>query len=234
MGKAPSFQFYPMDWRRDLEEHPLEVEGAWIRICCKLFWAKNRGELTKPIEQWVKILGVPKTKTLKIINYIKDNEIGEVFVRSNGNITIISRRMQREEKEKLNNRERQKKHYHKHKSNKNLTPPSSSSSSTSLKKKTREKEREKNPVDNSCPFLNKNQKHKTPINTLCYFVKKRWHYNGCEEAEQKNCERFFTDCLAEFSKAKGVKNTGAYLNKLVENKLNEDGELYFKRGRNEN
>ena len=52
MGKAPAFQLYVMDWARDLEEHPLEIEGAWIRICCKLHW--TGGELTKSCEQWAR------------------------------------------------------------------------------------------------------------------------------------------------------------------------------------
>ncbi len=132
MGKNPAFQFYPSDWTRDLEEHPLEIEGAWIRICCKLWWSETRGELSRTLDQWAKILRVGVADAERIISYINSWEIGDILTGPNKNITITCRRMLREEKSRKNNRERQKRHYEKRHNavfNENLTPPSSSSSS---------------------------------------------------------------------------------------------------------
>lgn len=139
MGKAPAFQFYPGDWSRDLEEHPLEIEGAWIRICCKLWWSETRGSLTRTIDQWAKILRVSQEDAKRIFDYINSWKIGEISVDPNGNLTVQSRRMLRDEKDRVNNCLRQKRHYEKRKPNATPTgePNIPSSSSSSEKKKSK-------------------------------------------------------------------------------------------------
>lgn len=146
MGKNPAFFFYPSDWSRDLEEHPLEIEGAWIRICCKLWWSEERGKLSKTIDQWARILRVSIEEAGRILTYIQREKIGDVSPLgfplgsqlSDTILTVISRRMYRDEKDRINNNLRQKKHYEKHKSNTNdntkLTTPSSSTSSSKASK----------------------------------------------------------------------------------------------------
>ncbi|MFH1984802.1 MAG: hypothetical protein ABIL58_23420 [Pseudomonadota bacterium] len=147
MGKNPADQFYWQDWARDLEEHPLEVEGAWIRLCCKLWFSDTRGEASKTLDQWARILRVDTQKAAELIGYIGREKIGNVSISGKPNsctnssdltepntrITVVSRRMQREEKERENNRIRQRRHYDKRKPNGEpnapLTPPSSSSPS---------------------------------------------------------------------------------------------------------
>jgi hypothetical protein len=95
MGKNPSFPFYPSDWTRDLDDQDLEVEGAWIRICCRLWWADKCGEMTKPIKEWSRILRKTEQKTIKILQILIEKGIasGEVLV--NQSATIINRRMVR-------------------------------------------------------------------------------------------------------------------------------------------
>jgi len=56
MGKNPAFLFYPGDWTRDLDDQDLEVEGAWIRILCRLSWEEQRGIATKTLREWAHIL----------------------------------------------------------------------------------------------------------------------------------------------------------------------------------
>jgi hypothetical protein len=144
VGKNPAFQFYPGDWSRDLEEHPLEIEGAWIRICCKLWWSEKRGSLTRSLEQWAKILRTDQINAKRIINYISDQKIGDSNAASNGEITLESRRMLRDDKERKFNMLRQRRFKEKQSGNGEVTPPvtlqsrksnnallSSSSSSTS-------------------------------------------------------------------------------------------------------
>jgi len=91
MGKNPSFQFYPNDWSRDLEEHSLEIEGAWIRICCKLWWSDTRGSATKSLEHWARVLRTNKRKATKILEYLKEHDIGTIEIEDE--IAITSRRM---------------------------------------------------------------------------------------------------------------------------------------------
>jgi hypothetical protein len=142
LGKPPAFQFYPNDWSHDLEEHPLEIEGAWIRICCKLWWSETRGKLKRTPEQWAKVLRVDSNECDRIFKYIETWKIGDVSRNGNGEVTVISRRMIRDDKDREFNRLRQERFRVKHFSNADITPPvtplsqrSSSSSSSSLKKK---------------------------------------------------------------------------------------------------
>jgi hypothetical protein len=95
MGKNPAFLFYPGDWERDMGEHPLEIRGAWITICCALWWSDSKGKATKTLTNWARVLRVGEKKGLSIIQYLKDSEIAEVDIQNQG-ITISSRRMIRD------------------------------------------------------------------------------------------------------------------------------------------
>ncbi len=144
MGKNPAFQFYPNDWSRDLEEHPLEIEGAWIRICCKLWWSETRGTIAFSLTKWARVMRVGEKKSKSILEYLLNQRIAD-GVNQNGLYTITCRRMIRDEyirtirKEAgekggnpllIKNRDLDKQNL----VNQNQTPSSSSSSSTSKKK----------------------------------------------------------------------------------------------------
>jgi len=137
MGKAPAFQFYPMDWMRDLEEHPLEIEGAWIRIICKLWWSEDRGSLSKTYEQWSRILRVSIEETKRIISYLSDEKICDISVTDNGKVTVMSRRMMREERERTQAALRQRRKRERDANHADVTIASSSSSSSSSSKKNK-------------------------------------------------------------------------------------------------
>ncbi|MGD0274969.1 MAG: hypothetical protein ABSB79_02765 [Syntrophales bacterium] len=94
MGKNPAFQFYPSDWTRDLDDQDLELEGAWIRICCRLFWA--HGKATKSLKEWSNILRTHPNKTGVILKTLLTKNICSGEFLDNQNITIISRRMVRD------------------------------------------------------------------------------------------------------------------------------------------
>lgn len=95
MGKQPAFQFYPGDWTRDLDDQDLEIEGAWIRIICRLWWSETKGEATKPLNEWARILRKTEQKTMKIFQILIEKHIADGSLLDNQNITIISRRMKR-------------------------------------------------------------------------------------------------------------------------------------------
>ena len=134
MGKNPAFQFYPNDWSRDMEEHPLEIEGSWVRICCKLWYSETRGRLTKTVEQWGRILREPEEETIRILSYLKNEKIGNIsddFTHCNDLVTVVSRRMVRDEKEREMTRLRVERFREKKTGNAPVTPMKQRSSSSS-------------------------------------------------------------------------------------------------------
>lgn len=144
MGKAPATQFYWNEWARDLEEHPLEIEGAWMRICGKLWYSKEvRGKLTLRLSQWANVLRVDNSNTYRILSYLCTENVGDfpcsVTDDPDGKVTVICRRMYREETAKINNALRQQRYKQRRKGNAvdnsngngKVTPPSSSSPSSS-------------------------------------------------------------------------------------------------------
>jgi len=108
VGKNPCFLFYPNDWSHDLEEHPLEIEGAWIRICCKLWWSETRGLLTRSYEHWARILRVTPEESQRILTYLSTYSICDICVTDHGDVTVTSRRMFREDRERQQAAERKR------------------------------------------------------------------------------------------------------------------------------
>lgn len=96
MGKNPAFQFYPSDWTRDLDDQSLEVEGAWIRICCCLWWSETKGKATKSLQEWSRILRVHPTKGGLLLKLLLRKNIADGVYLDKQNVTIISRRMVRD------------------------------------------------------------------------------------------------------------------------------------------
>ena len=146
MGKNPAFQFYPSDWTRDLDDYPLEIEGAWIRICCRLWWSETPGCLTKTLKEWSRILRKTEKKTKEILHFLIEKHISGGHNLDNQNITINSKRMIeddrirkiRQEVGKLGGNpqlKRIKKDLVNQTDNQKPTPSSSSSSSSSSSKK---------------------------------------------------------------------------------------------------
>ncbi|MBF0482597.1 MAG: hypothetical protein HQK81_10965 [Desulfovibrionaceae bacterium] len=141
MNKNPAFLFYAKDWLADLQEHPLEIEGAWIRFCAKAWTSDSLGSVEFNLDQWARLFGVDRPNALRILTYIFSEKIGDFSedltkfsVDSPEKIKLICRRMNREEKIKKGDRLRKKESYQKKRqtgstngfsgdSPENLTPP---------------------------------------------------------------------------------------------------------------
>jgi hypothetical protein len=108
-GQAPSIQLYYKDLYADIDEHPNDIVGAWVKILCKIWHGKSNGSVTKPIRSWCRVTGETENELKRILAYIKEEGIGGVE-ESNGKITIINYRTVRDCKLKEDNRLRQKKH----------------------------------------------------------------------------------------------------------------------------
>lgn len=144
MGKAPAFQFYPKDWRGDsqLQMASLATRGAWHEMICCMWDAPERGKLTGTKDGLARLLGCSLSDFEFAINEITSLNIGTV-TESHGNITVICRRMVRDESERTGSRKRSYKYRERHESrpnHANITVPSSSSSSSSTSSNIKEGE----------------------------------------------------------------------------------------------
>ncbi len=138
MGKNPASLFYWGDWQRDLDDHPLDIEGAWIRICCRLHWSKTRGRLAYNLDIWSSILRQTKEDTETILKYIEEKKIGDVTFghassqKNHSNVTVTNRRMYSDWKTKEAARLRKQRSRNKKDGHTDVTPSRARLSSVSV------------------------------------------------------------------------------------------------------
>jgi uncharacterized protein YdaU (DUF1376 family) len=142
MGKNPAFQWYPNDYLRDTRILSLSSRGAWADMLNYMWYSEERGLLTGTHEQFARMLSCSIPEIENVLNELNVTQVADV-TNSNGVVTVINRRMHREEKERKSTRLRVQKFRNgkcNTDSNANITPPSSTSSS-STKKETIKKEK---------------------------------------------------------------------------------------------
>ena len=102
MGKAPASQFYWGDLRRDTEYHLLNwsSRGIWVEMLSCMHFAKERGKLEGSPEQLSRLIGCTIEEFQRAKADISVTKTGDV-TESNGFVTIINRRMFREERERI-------------------------------------------------------------------------------------------------------------------------------------
>lgn len=143
MGKRPSYQWYPGDWKKDPAVQALSPESRafWREALDVLFESDTKGQLTATREAWSRVTGVPVEW---IDTFLSENELArtcDVTV-CNGTVTLMSRRILRDERERELTRKRVAKHRAATECNAPVTPmkhdsSSSSSSSSSVTKVTK-------------------------------------------------------------------------------------------------
>jgi len=136
MGKAPAFQFYVKDWLSDPELQCVSTSsrGMWIDALCYMWEAPERGKLIGTPEELSKLLRATNGNFTQFMDDLKRHKFADVTM-CNNEITLVNRRMQREEKERNNTRLRVSRYRSNAKCNVNVTPPSSSSSPSAIQKK---------------------------------------------------------------------------------------------------
>lgn len=107
-GKAPAFQFYPGDWIADTRCLSLAAKGAWIDALAKMWLEGRRGEITYPTIGFARLFGCSAEQAEAVIKELTDMGVCDSVTQSNGNVTLISRRMSREFRERELNNNRQK------------------------------------------------------------------------------------------------------------------------------
>lgn len=139
MSKAPAFQFYTGDWSKDVELHMMSFQsrGIWIEMLMCMWDSSDRGKLTGTREQLCRLIGCNLQEINQAIQELSVTKTADV-TECNDLVTVINRRMHREERERKLTRSRVNKHrvtVEKRICNADVTPPSSTSSSTSVKEK---------------------------------------------------------------------------------------------------
>ena len=106
MSKLPFMQFYPADWLQDVQVLTLEAQGAWIKLLCAMWVAPERGKIIWGYREFETFWGRSKDATELLIDDL--SAVADVSLRDSDDniaenhdnaveITIISRRMVREE-----------------------------------------------------------------------------------------------------------------------------------------
>ena len=140
--KAPAFQFYVRDWLTDTELSQCSpaTRGIWADMLCAMWIAPNRGKLENITpESLSRIARCTADEADRALQELEES--GAASVTRNGKVTechkkvtVVCRRMAREEKERKDNADRQKRHRGKRNaesnsgSNTDVTPPSASAS----------------------------------------------------------------------------------------------------------
>ena len=130
MGKAPSFQFYPGDWRRDTQVQmaSMETRGVWIEMLCCMWDAPERGKLVGTQKQLCRLLHCDEDELQRSLEELQRLQIADV-TNGHNDVTVVNRRMSREEKQRIDARLRKQKQREREASHKDVTPLSSSSTS---------------------------------------------------------------------------------------------------------
>ena len=152
MAKAPAFQFYPADWKKDPAVRSLTPasRGVWWDLICSMWETKERCKLTGTIDSLSRIVGCSPDDIQKFLDENAVHQVADVTV-SHGRVTVTCRRMARQEKErqqaaKRKRRERMSGSCHGDVTveSENVTSVSSSSSSTTVKESS---------LEDSCPIF---------------------------------------------------------------------------------
>lgn len=100
MAKLPYMQFFPSDYSRDTRCLSLAARGVWMDVLCTLWNAPKRGQKTLTLEGWAGEIGKPEPEVSALLLDLESNGIGKFIHETDGKLTIISRRMIRDERER--------------------------------------------------------------------------------------------------------------------------------------
>ncbi len=140
MGKAPAFQFYVRDWLSDpeLQSASSSSRGIWVNALCFMWEARERGKIEGTVETLSRLLNCTEEEFNRFLSESDKFHFNDLDKNINGHVTLINRRMYRDERERKLHLERQDRYRQKQKtqdsdvkSDADVTTPSSSSSSSS-------------------------------------------------------------------------------------------------------
>lgn len=102
MNKSPAYQFYPGDYIQDTRVLSLAARGAWQDLLCFMWQSDEKGKLSYSIEGYSRLFGASIEDTKCVIDELVSLKICDTVTERNGNVTLINRRIQREERDRKN------------------------------------------------------------------------------------------------------------------------------------
>lgn len=160
--KPPAFQFYPGDWMKDpsLSMCSPMTRGIWMDVLCAMWESPARGELSGTFIQLSRIARCTPDEMLQAVRELAETQtctvtfplrVTEMSQDVTQRVTLVSRRMTRDNNNRKNNALRQSRHRSNSvcnaNSNKEITLPSSSSSSSSKVREEKNKAKKEAPTD---------------------------------------------------------------------------------------
>lgn len=125
------------DWdafMRDVHGASMATVGAWVFCLAKMRLSVTRGRISWPLSTYARLFGTSLDQAKAIIDEIGTLGIGDAVTESNGDVTLVNRRMHRAYLTAENNRKRQEKH---RKSLKNAAAGDARNGSVTNEQKTR-------------------------------------------------------------------------------------------------
>jgi hypothetical protein len=103
-NKMPFMKFFPKDWQSDTKVLTAEARGAWIDLICHLWQQPQRGVWTASLDQISRVTGVPDSRINAILSELQAvadiRKCPQTSPDFPPDVSIMSRRMLKEEKER--------------------------------------------------------------------------------------------------------------------------------------
>lgn len=100
-------KFYPRDYLYDTRILTLEERGAWMDLLCFMWNAPERGKLIAHPQQLAQMVGLEWGNFQVILDALERKGVTQVSRLSNGDVTLVSRRMSRDDNALRLNADRQ-------------------------------------------------------------------------------------------------------------------------------
>lgn len=98
--------FYPADWLADTRPLSLAAKGALVDLLCTMWWSSDRGVITLSTSGYGRLFGASEDETRGVLAELRDLRICDQTDAGNGDVTLICRRMVREERARTGTRMR--------------------------------------------------------------------------------------------------------------------------------
>lgn len=113
MGKLPWMKFFPSNYLADTRGLSPSAKGIWMDLICFLWESDPRGQITDSVQGFMRMCGSTKEEIEGAFGEFMSRRVCQIQRDGHGRVTVISRRISREEKERENarirkQRERQK------------------------------------------------------------------------------------------------------------------------------
>ncbi len=110
-SKMPAFQFYPADWLKDpdLQMCSFQTKGIWIDMLCAMWEHDPRGMLSGTPAEFCRLIGCTKTQFDTFLHDMQVRPFADCLTNGHGEVTIVNRRMLRDENARRAWRERKQK-----------------------------------------------------------------------------------------------------------------------------